>query len=125
GAVVPETAGVPSRYIKKSFPCRGPTNPFNSARESAKTRGPARVQWMSVDPRVILARGFLYVGVMGPRWELEASMPNTRNVKMAGDLEAMFAETRTLYLTDYRGLKVSDLATLRRQLREVGVDYRV
>ena len=52
-------------------------------------------------------------------------MPNTRNLRMADDLEAKFEQTRTLYLTDYRGLKVKDLAALRRQLREVGVDYRV
>ncbi len=52
-------------------------------------------------------------------------MPNTRNVKMTGDLEEKFTHTRTVFLTDYRGLKVSDLANLRRQLRDVGVDYRV
>jgi large subunit ribosomal protein L10 len=44
---------------------------------------------------------------------------------MADDLEERFRRNPTVFLTDYRGLKVADLANLRRQLREVGVDYRV
>jgi large subunit ribosomal protein L10 len=52
-------------------------------------------------------------------------MPNVKNVESVGKLTERFRKTRTVYLTDYRGLKVSDLATLRRQLREVGVDYHV
>jgi large subunit ribosomal protein L10 len=52
-------------------------------------------------------------------------MPNTRNVESVGDLEEKFKKTRNVFLTDYRGLHVSDLANLRRQLREYDVDYRV
>jgi large subunit ribosomal protein L10 len=44
---------------------------------------------------------------------------------MTEDLEQRFRRCPTVFLTDYRGLKVSDLAGLRRQLRDVGVDYRV
>jgi large subunit ribosomal protein L10 len=52
-------------------------------------------------------------------------MPNARNLEFVKDLEVKFRNTRTVFVTDYRGLKVSDLANLRRQLRELGVDFRV
>jgi large subunit ribosomal protein L10 len=52
-------------------------------------------------------------------------MPNKRNLQLTDELEERFRHSSTVFLTDYRGLKVSDLAALRRQLREVGVDYRV
>jgi large subunit ribosomal protein L10 len=55
----------------------------------------------------------------------EVSMPNTRNVETVGELEEKFKKTRKIFLTDYRGLHVSELANLRKQLRELGVDYRV
>ncbi|HEY8883945.1 MAG TPA: 50S ribosomal protein L10 [Chloroflexota bacterium] len=52
-------------------------------------------------------------------------MPNRRNVDAVKSLEEKFRQTQTVFITDYRGLKVSDLANLRRQLRELGVDYFV
>ena len=52
-------------------------------------------------------------------------MPNARNVEAVAELEARLRENSVLFLTDYRGLTVTDLANLRRQLREAGVDYRV
>ena len=52
-------------------------------------------------------------------------MPNARNLEFVKELEIKFKKTRIVYLTDFRGLTVSDLANLRRQLREVGVDFRV
>ena len=52
-------------------------------------------------------------------------MPNARNLEFVKELEVKFKRTRTVFLTDFRGLTVSDLANLRRQLREVGVDFRV
>ncbi|HLZ07763.1 MAG TPA: 50S ribosomal protein L10 [Chloroflexota bacterium] len=52
-------------------------------------------------------------------------MPNARNLEFVKELEIKFKKTRTVFLTDFRGLSVSDLANLRRQLREVGVDFRV
>jgi len=52
-------------------------------------------------------------------------MPNDRNLEFVKELEVKFQNTRTVFLTDYRGLTVADLANLRRQLRDVGVDFRV
>src|SRR6185437_9156914 len=52
-------------------------------------------------------------------------MPNERNVEAVAELEAKLRENPVVFLTDYRGLTVTDLANLRRQLREAGVDYRV
>ena len=52
-------------------------------------------------------------------------MPNKKNVASVEELEERFRESPVVLLTEYRGLKVSDLANLRRQLREAGVDYRI
>jgi len=57
--------------------------------------------------------------------EQEVTLPNVRNVEAVTELEAKFRENPVVFLTDYRGLTVSNLAQLRRQLREAGVDYRV
>jgi large subunit ribosomal protein L10 len=52
-------------------------------------------------------------------------MPNARNLEFVKELEVKFRTTRSVFVADYRGLKVSDLARLRAQLRELGVDFRV
>ncbi|MGH2458473.1 MAG: 50S ribosomal protein L10 [Chloroflexota bacterium] len=52
-------------------------------------------------------------------------MPNERSVESVTELEAKLREYPVVFLTDYRGLTVTDLANLRRQLRAAGVDYRV
>lgn len=52
-------------------------------------------------------------------------MPNAKNVAAVGELEQKFQNTSFVLLTDYRGLTVTDLAALRRQLREHDVEYRV
>lgn len=52
-------------------------------------------------------------------------MPNAKNVAVVGELEQKFQSTSFVLLTDYRGLTVTDLAALRRQLREHEVEYRV
>ncbi len=52
-------------------------------------------------------------------------VPSKRNIEAVAELEGKFRRTPTVFLTDYRGLTVAELANLRRQLREVGVDYRV
>lgn len=52
-------------------------------------------------------------------------MPNAKNVGEVGELEKNFRATQFVLVTDYRGLSVADLAGLRRQLREHGVEYRV
>ena len=38
------------------------------------------------------------------------------------ELNQLFADSQVLIFTDYRGLKVSDITSLRRQLRDKGVD---
>lgn len=52
-------------------------------------------------------------------------MPNAKNRGEVGELEQKFQNSDFLLLTDYRGLKVGDLASLRRQLRERGAEYHV
>lgn len=52
-------------------------------------------------------------------------MPNPRNIESVTELEREFAKAENVFVTDYRGLKVSDLATLRDRLREAGVEYKV
>lgn len=52
-------------------------------------------------------------------------MPNAHNVEEVAALEAKFRQYPIVFLTDYRGLTVSNLADLRRQLREAGVEYHV
>ena len=52
-------------------------------------------------------------------------MPNARNVESVAELEAKFKQNLVILLSDYRGLTVSNLAQLRRELREIGVDFRV
>lgn len=41
------------------------------------------------------------------------------------ELEGLFGRSQVLIFTDYRGLTVSDITNLRRQLREKGVEYHV
>lgn len=52
-------------------------------------------------------------------------MPNPKNVQEVQELEHAFATHPFVFLTDYRGMTVAELANLRRQLRQAGVDYRV
>lgn len=52
-------------------------------------------------------------------------MPNRRNVEAVTELEQEFARAENVFVTDYRGLKVADLANLRGRLREAGVEYKV
>jgi large subunit ribosomal protein L10 len=52
-------------------------------------------------------------------------MPSTRNLKAVEELEERFRRNPYVFLADYRGLTVSDLAALRRRLREAGVEFHV
>ena len=52
-------------------------------------------------------------------------MPTTKKRATVKELQQLFAESQVLIFTDYRGLTVSDLTTLRRQLREKGVEYHI
>ncbi len=52
-------------------------------------------------------------------------MPTARKKEMVRNLAQLFRESQVLIFTDYRGLKVSDITNLRKQLRERGVEYHV
>lgn len=52
-------------------------------------------------------------------------MPTTKKRATVKELQQLFADSQVLIFTDYRGLTVSDLTTLRRQLREKGVEYHI
>src|SRR5690606_26251169 len=53
------------------------------------------------------------------------SMPTPKKVQEVEALKAQLRQSPMGILTDYRGLTVSDLAALRRQLREAGGSYHV
>lgn len=52
-------------------------------------------------------------------------MPTARKKQTVKELNQLFNESQVLVFTDYRGLKVSDLNNLRRQLRDKGVEYHI
>ena len=52
-------------------------------------------------------------------------MPNPRNVESVAKLAEEFEKSPNVLVTDYRGLKVSDLATLRNTLYGANVEYKV
>lgn len=52
-------------------------------------------------------------------------MPTARKKETVKELNQLLNNSQVLIFTDYRGLKVSDLKNLRRQLRDKGVEYHV
>jgi large subunit ribosomal protein L10 len=52
-------------------------------------------------------------------------MPTEKKKQIIDDLEQIFARSSSGIMTNYRGLKTSDVVSLRRKLREIGVDYHV
>ena len=52
-------------------------------------------------------------------------MPTEKKKQIIDSLEQSFMKSSSGILTDYRGLKTSDIVALRRKLREVGVEYHV
>lgn len=52
-------------------------------------------------------------------------MPKAEKTQLVGELRQDIQKSNTLYLTDYRGLTVSEMAALRRDLRESGAEYKV
>jgi large subunit ribosomal protein L10 len=52
-------------------------------------------------------------------------MPTPEKIAAVGELTGKLQRANLVVLTDYRGLTVRDLANLRRQLREAGVEYEV
>jgi large subunit ribosomal protein L10 len=52
-------------------------------------------------------------------------MPTEKKKKIMDGLEQTFAQCSSGIMTDYRGLKTSDVVALRRKLRENGVEFHV
>jgi large subunit ribosomal protein L10 len=52
-------------------------------------------------------------------------MPTEKKVKAVAELQEVFSKTIIGVLTDYRGLKTSELNEFRRKLREAKIDYKV
>jgi large subunit ribosomal protein L10 len=52
-------------------------------------------------------------------------MDHREKERTVADLQERFAQATTTVVTEYRGLTVAELTTLRRELREVAGEYRV
>jgi len=52
-------------------------------------------------------------------------MPRPEKVQAVAEIKEQIQGARAVYLTEFRGLTVSQLQTLRRALRETGADYKV
>ena len=52
-------------------------------------------------------------------------MPTARKKETVKELQDLFEKSEVLIFTDYRGLRVADITSLRRQLRDKGVEYHV
>jgi large subunit ribosomal protein L10 len=52
-------------------------------------------------------------------------MPTEKKKQIITNLEQSFAKANSGILTDYRGLRTSDVVSLRRKLREIGVEYHI
>lgn len=51
--------------------------------------------------------------------------PRPAKVSVVDEVRSKLNETSVIFVTEYRGLKVADLQTLRTQLRSVGASYKV
>ncbi len=54
-----------------------------------------------------------------------SALPREDKVERVGQLKEDIQSSTAIYLTDYRGLSVSDISALRRKLREAGAEYKV
>ena len=52
-------------------------------------------------------------------------MPNTKNISSVKILAEKMSKAKSIYFTNYLGLNVSDITSLRKQFFEGGVDYLV
>jgi large subunit ribosomal protein L10 len=52
-------------------------------------------------------------------------MPRPEKVQAVADIKERFQEAEAVFLTEYRGLTVKQLAELRRRLRNTGAEYKV
>ena len=54
-----------------------------------------------------------------------AAEPRAEKIAVVDEVRAKLAAADAAILTEYRGLKVSELETLRRALRQVGGEYKI
>ncbi len=52
-------------------------------------------------------------------------MPKQSKLDTVADVKARLAQSKAIIVTDYRGMTVSEMTTLRRKLREEGVQYKI
>jgi large subunit ribosomal protein L10 len=52
-------------------------------------------------------------------------MPTEKKAKIIDSLEEVFTRSKAGVMTDYRGLKTTEIVALRRKLRESGIDYKI
>src|SRR3954469_25755910 len=52
-------------------------------------------------------------------------MPTEAKRETIGELKAQLADARTMIVSEYRGLRVKELAEIRRALRKQDVSYRI
>jgi large subunit ribosomal protein L10 len=52
-------------------------------------------------------------------------MPTEKKKKIIDSLEQTFAQSNSGIMTDYRGLKTADIVSLRRKLKENGVEFHI
>lgn len=52
-------------------------------------------------------------------------VPTEKKKVIIDSLQQIFAQANSGIMTDYRGLKTSDVVSLRRKLRDIGVEYHV
>lgn len=52
-------------------------------------------------------------------------MPKQEKIDLVKEIHEDIEKSNALFVTDYRGLTVSEITTLRRNLREAGTDYTV
>lgn len=52
-------------------------------------------------------------------------MPRPEKVQAVADIKERWEQAEAVFLTEYRGLNVKQMATLRRNLRKANADYRV
>lgn len=71
-------------------------------------------------------------GSAGPPVPLQQStqrevsvLPREDKVEVVSELKDDIQNSKAMYLTDYRGLSVSEISALRRNLREAGAEYKV
>ena len=89
-----------------------------------------RVARLRSAPWAPSARGAFVSVVLGPEPGLVAkkggeTMPTIKKAQTIDELTDQLARARLAILTDYRGLKVSDLQGLRGTLRPLGAEFRI